>query len=67
MDDPGARLPEPGAILRGGGSQKVVDLAILNNRFRQIRIRISAGLNQMVAMNCCWHSHAIQPGLHELQ
>ena len=67
VDDPGAGLPEPDAVLRRHGAQELVDLGVGVDGALEIAIRADMRLDQVVAMHGGRHGDARQVGRDELE
>jgi len=67
MNDTRAGFPESHIVLRGGGSQKVVNLFVDIDSTLQIGDSANLSLNQVVTVDSGGDSSAIHPGRHELQ
>ena len=67
VDDAGAGLPEPDAILVGDGLEEIVDLVVAVDGLLEVRVRADLGLDQVVAMHRGRHGRLGFSSLHELQ
>ncbi len=67
VDDAGARLPEPDAVLLRGRVQEVVDLAVLADGALHVLGRAALRPDQVVAVHRAGHRHLLLARLHELQ
>ena len=67
VDDPGAGLPEAGAVAGTDRGQEVIDLPVPVDGREQVCPAVVAGLDEVVAVCGGRNHHLVEVGCHELQ